>query len=451
MHPSLLVCGSCWGAFPRSVQRIASCESNRVRTTRSAVRISSSPEGALTLRGGTSIKGPDFLLLEAIMSKTSSSYLFTSESVTEGHPDKLCDQISDTILDKILEQDTQGRVACETLLTTGLVFVSGEITTSCYVNIADIVRETIRKVGYDDARDGIDYKTCGVMTAIQEQSPDIAVGVDREGAGDQGMMFGYATDETEELMPMPITYAHQLAQRLSEVRHSGLLPYLLPDGKSQVTVEYVDGKPVRIDTVIIAAQHVADVSEKKVRKDVEEVVVRHVIPPSLIDEKRFKVMINTTGIFTVGGPLADTGLTGRKIIVDTYGGWGRHGGGAFSGKDPTKVDRSGNYMARYVAKNLVAAGVAQRCEIQLSYAIGVAEPISVTVDTFGTGRVPNEWIVKTVRELFDLRPRAIIQKLDLLRPIYARTAVYGHFGRREEGFTWEKTDAVDAIKERMGV
>ncbi len=380
-----------------------------------------------------------------------SNYLFTSESVTEGHPDKLCDQISDTVLDSMLKQDPHARVACETLLTTGLAFVTGEITTKCYVNIADIVRQTIKKIGYDDARDGIDYQTCGVMTAIQEQSPDIAMGVDRDGAGDQGMMFGYATDETEDLMPMPITFAHKLARRLAEVRHSGLLPYLLPDGKTQVTVEYEEGRAIRVDTVIIAAQHNEEVATEKLRKDIEEVVIRHVIPRSLIDERRFKVMINATGRFVVGGPLADTGLTGRKIIVDTYGGWGRHGGGAFSGKDPTKVDRSASYMARYIAKNLVASGLAKKCEIQISYAIGVAEPVSVMVNTYGTGILPNELIEKTVFEVFDMRPRSIIKQLDLLRPIYARTAAYGHFGRNEEGFTWEQTNQVDSLRKVAGI
>ncbi|MBI4209663.1 MAG: methionine adenosyltransferase [Deltaproteobacteria bacterium] len=383
------------------------------------------------------------------MAKTN--YLFTSESVTEGHPDKLCDQISDAILDRIIKEDSQARVACETFLTTGLAFVAGEITTKCYVNVANIVRETIKRIGYDDARDGMDYQTCGVMTAIQEQSPDIAMGVDRDGAGDQGMMFGYATDETEELMPMPITFAHKLAQRLAEVRHSGLLPYLRPDGKTQVTVEYDDGRAVRVDTVIIAAQHGEEVTTERLRKDIEEVVVRHVIPRSLIDERRFKVMINATGRFVTGGPLADTGLTGRKIIVDTYGGWGRHGGGAFSGKDPTKVDRSASYMARHIAKNVVASGLAKKCEIQISYAIGVAEPVSVMVNTYGTGIVPNELIEKAILEVFDMRPRAIIKQLDLLKPIYARTAAYGHFGRSEEGFTWEQTHQVDSLRKVAGV
>ncbi|HAV42907.1 TPA: methionine adenosyltransferase [bacterium] len=366
-------------------------------------------------------------------------YLFTSESVTEGHPDKVADQISDAILDTIIEKDPKARVACETLVTTGMAIVAGEITTDCYVSIPDIVRQTIKEIGYTDARYGFDYETCAVLTSIDEQSPDIAQGVDTGGAGDQGMMFGYATDETKELMPTPILLAHKLARRLAYTRKEGILPYLRPDGKTQVTVEYIDGVPCRIDSVIIAAQHHPDVDEDVVREEIIEEVIKHILPEELVDSN-IKYHINATGRFVVGGPQADTGLTGRKIIVDSYGGVGAHGGGCFSGKDPSKVDRSGSYMARHIAKNIVAAGLAKRCEVQIAYCIGVCEPVSLMINTHGTSSVSEQELIKLVRERFDLTPRGIIQYLDLLRPIYKATACYGHFGREEEGFTWEKTD-----------
>ncbi len=373
------------------------------------------------------------------------SYLFTSESVTEGHPDKLADQISDSVLDAIFQEDPFGRVACETLVTTGLAIVGGEITTKCYVDIPKIVRELIRDVGYIDASYGFDWQTCGILTTIDQQSPDIAMGVDREGAGDQGMMFGFAIDETEELMPMPILLAHKLTKRLAEVRKKNILPYLRPDGKSQVTIEYVDGKPRWVNTVVIAAQHSPEVKLVDLRHDIIQHVIKPVLPPHMVNDHEIIYHINPTGRFVIGGPQGDAGLTGRKIIVDTYGGYAPHGGGAFSGKDPTKVDRSACYAARYVAKNIVAAKLATKCTIQLAYAIGVAEPVSIMVDTHGTGVIPDEEIVKLVVKNFDLTPKGIIEKLMLRRPIYRKTAVYGHFGRNEPTFTWEKTDMVDVL------
>lgn len=378
-------------------------------------------------------------------------FLFTSESVTEGHPDKIADQISDSVLDAIMAEDPQGRVACETLVTTGVAFVAGEITTQCYVNIPKTVRETIKEIGYTKARYGFDFQTCAVVTSIDEQSPDIAMGVNPGGAGDQGLMFGYASNETEEYMPLPIMLAHKLTMRLTQARREEILPYLRPDGKSQVTVEYADGKPKRIDTVVISAQHSADVSLKDLREGITEQVILPVLPRNLFDPENITYHINPTGRFVVGGPQGDCGVTGRKIIVDTYGGVGSHGGGAFSGKDPTKVDRSASYQARHIAKNLVAAGVAERCEVQLAYAIGVAEPVSVMVDTFRTGTVENEKIVKAVRDIFDLTPQGIITALDLRRPIFKKTAAYGHFGRNEPEFTWEKLDKVDAIRSTLGL
>jgi len=372
--------------------------------------------------------------------------LFTSESVTEGHPDKIADQISDAILDAILAKDPMGRVACETLVTTGLAFVAGEITTNCYVEIPDIVRETIRDIGYTRAKFGFDCETCAVITSIHAQSPDIAMGVDTGGAGDQGLMFGYATKETEVLMPMPIVLAHRLCERLAEVRRKDILDYLRPDGKSQVTVEYQDGKPLRVATVVVSSQHAPDITLRQLREDIIEYVIKPVIPSDLLDEENIVYHINPTGRFVMGGPQADTGLTGRKIIVDTYGGSARHGGGCFSGKDPTKVDRSASYMARYVAKNLVAAGVCDQCEIQLAYAIGVPEPVSVCVDTRGTGVLPDERLALLVGKVFDLTPRGIIEHLDLRRPIYKKTAVYGHFGRELPEFTWERTDMAETLK-----
>ncbi len=378
-------------------------------------------------------------------------HLFTSESVTEGHPDKIADQISDAVLDAILAQDPTGRVACESLLTTGLVVVAGEITTSCYVDIPRIARETIKDVGYTRAKYGFDYETCGVITAIDEQSGDIAMGVDKLGAGDQGLMFGYACTETEELMPLPIMLAHKLCQRLAQVRKSGQIDYLRPDGKSQVTVRYVDGKPVSVETVVISTQHSPDVTLERIRQDVIEQIVLPTIPKDLMDPRRVTYHINPTGRFVTGGPMGDTGLTGRKIIVDTYGGSCPHGGGAFSGKDPTKVDRSACYMARHVAKNIVAAGLAARAQVQVAYAIGVADPVSVMVDTFGTGKVPNARLEEMIRRHFDFTPAGIIKYLDLRRPLYKKTAAYGHFGRSEPEFTWERADRIEDLRDDAGI
>ncbi len=387
--------------------------------------------------------------------------LFTSESVTEGHPDKICDQISDAVLDAIYEKDPNARVACETAVTTGMVLVMGEITTNCYVDIPKIVRNTIGEIGYDRAKYGFDCETCAVITSIDEQSPDIAMGVDKAleakkgemtdaeieaiGAGDQGMMFGFACDETPELMPMPISLAHKLVKKLSDIRKAKVVNYLRPDGKSQVTVEYEDDKPVRIDTVVISTQHSSDVEHTTIEKDIIELVIKPVIPAELIDANT-KFLINPTGRFVVGGPQGDSGLTGRKIIVDTYGGYARHGGGAFSGKDPTKVDRSAAYAARYVAKNIVAAGLAKKCEVQLAYAIGVAKPVSIMIDTFGTGKVSEDKLVKLVQKNFDLRPAGIIKTLNLRRPIYKKTAAYGHFGRSDADLSWENTDKAEILK-----
>ena len=369
---------------------------------------------------------------------------FTSESVTEGHPDKVCDQISDAVLDNILRQDPTARVACETIVTTGMALVMGEITTDCYVDIPKTAREVIREIGYDRAKFGFDCDTCSVLTAIDEQSPDIAMGVDRDGAGDQGMMFGYSCDETSTLMPMPIYYAHLLAKKLADVRKNGILDFLRPDGKTQVTVEYDDGKPVRIDTVLIAAQHSESVEREDIKRALTEYVIKSVIPETLIDGET-KILVNPTGKFVVGGPQGDSGLTGRKIIVDTYGGYARHGGGAFSGKDPTKVDRSAAYMARYIAKNIVKAGIAKKCEIELAYAIGVPEPVSVLVDTFGTGKYSDDKIAAAVVKLFDMRPSAIIDFLDLRRPIYKKLASYGQIGREDLGVRWEDCDMAEEI------
>ncbi len=385
------------------------------------------------------------------MSKANGDFLFTSESVTEGHPDKIADQISDAVLDAIIAQDPVARVACETLVTTGLAIVAGEITTTCYVHVPDIVRETIKEIGYTRAKYGFDYETCAVITSIDKQSPDIAMGVDTGGAGDQGLMFGYAANETPELMPMPIMLAHKLTRRLSEVRKKDILGYLRPDGKSQVTIEYKDGRPLRVTTVIISSQHSPDITLKELREDIIEKVIKPVIPSEMLDEENITYHINPTGRFVVGGPQGDTGLTGRKIIVDTYGGVGSHGGGCFSGKDPSKVDRSASYMARYVAKNIVAAGIAAKCEVQLAYAIGVADPVSIFVDTFGTGKLPMDKIVKLIREHFKLTPKGMIESLDLRRPIYKKTAAYGHFGRTEPEITWEKTDKAAALKKAAGI
>lgn len=373
-------------------------------------------------------------------------YIFTSESVTEGHPDKIADQVSDAVLDAVLADDPYGRVACETLVTTGICVVAGEITTKTYVDVPKLVRSVIDHIGYNDATFGFDCKTCAVVNMIQAQSPDIAMGVDTGGAGDQGLMFGFACDETPELMPLPIMLAHKLVRQLSEARRSGKVPYLRPDGKSQVSVEYVNGQPRRIDAVVVSTQHHDDISAQQIEADVKKYVVNPVIPSGMIDSQT-KFHINPTGRFVIGGPHGDTGLTGRKIIVDTYGGMGRHGGGAFSGKDPTKVDRSACYMARYVAKNLVASGLASRTEVQLAYAIGVAEPVSIHVNTFGTGKVEDQRLAELVRETFSLTPAGMIKELNLRRPIYRETAAFGHFGRTEDSFTWEKTDKAEALRE----
>ena len=381
---------------------------------------------------------------------TESGYLFTSESVTEGHPDKISDQISDAVLDAALSVDPKARVACETLVTTGLVVVAGEITTEAVIDYSRVARETIREIGYTRAKYGFDSETCAVLSALDRQSPDIAMGVDTGGAGDQGLMFGFACNETPELMPLPIQLAHMLARRLSEVRKSGELPYLRPDGKSQVTVEYRDGRPFRLEAVVISSQHGPDVSNEQLRAEIEEKVIKHTVSPELLD-KDTKYHINPTGRFVTGGPQGDAGLTGRKIIVDTYGGYAPHGGGAFSGKDPTKVDRSAAYMARYVAKNIVAAGLADRCLVQLAYAIGVAQPVSVLVDTHGTGRISESALAKLVRDNFELTPGGIIEELKLRRPIYKATAAYGHFGRNGDGFTWENTDKAETLRARAGI
>jgi S-adenosylmethionine synthetase len=380
------------------------------------------------------------------MSGCSRNYLFTSESVTEGHPDKIADQISDAVLDALLKQDPMSRVACETLLTTGLAMVAGEITTKGYVEIPDIVRQTIKEIGYTRAKYGFDSETCAVITSVHSQSPDIAMGVDTGGAGDQGLMFGYACDETPELMPMTIMLAHKLTRRLAEVRKKEILPYLRPDGKSQVTIEYRDGKPYRLHTIVVSSQHSPEVELKQLRREIIEKVILPVLPKKLLDEKTIVYHINPTGRFVTGGPMGDTGLTGRKIIVDTYGGVGSHGGGCFSGKDPTKVDRSASYMARYIAKNIVASGLCTEVEVQLAYAIGVPEPVSIHVDDFGTGKIHHDKLVKIIRKNFDMTPKGIVKTLNLRRPIYRKTAAYGHFGRTEPEFTWERTDKAAKIK-----
>ncbi|ABK16067.1 methionine adenosyltransferase [Syntrophobacter fumaroxidans] len=386
-----------------------------------------------------------------------SNFLFTSESVTEGHPDKVADQISDSILDAIITEDKTARVACETLVTTGLAFVAGEITTSSWVDIPDIIRSTIKGIGYNDSSMGFDWSTCAVITSIDKQSPDIAQGVnpgeglfEEQGAGDQGLMFGFACNETPVFMPMPIYYAHRITRKLAEVRKNGVLEFLRPDGKSQVTVEYDDHRPKRIDTIVVAAQHAPNVSYSMIRESIIEEVIKKVFPPELIDDKT-KYFINSTGRFVIGGPMGDCGLTGRKIIADTYGGQGSHGGGCFSGKDPSKVDRTASYMARYVAKNIVAAGVADKVEVQVAYSIGVAEPVSLMIDTFGTGKIPSDRIAEIVRKLFSFKPANMIKQLRLLRPIFKKTACYGHFGRNDPDFTWEKTDMVEPIRELAGI
>lgn len=386
-----------------------------------------------------------------------TDFLFTSESVGEGHPDKVADQISDAILDAILAQDKNARVACETMVTTGMAMIAGEITTSAYADFPTIVRETIKEIGYNDSAMGFDYETCAVLTSIDQQSADISQGVTAgeglfkdQGAGDQGLMFGFACNETAELMPMPITFAHKLTKKMADVRKSGQLNFLRPDSKSQVSVQYIDDKPTRIDTVVLSSQHTPEVKYEALQEALIEEVIKATLPAELLDEKT-RFLVNPTGRFVVGGPMGDCGLTGRKIIVDTYGGQGSHGGGAFSGKDPSKVDRSASYMARYVAKNIVAAGLARKCEVQLAYAIGVAEPVSVMINTFGTGKIPSNQISEIVRAEFDMRPAGIIEQLDLLRPIYRQTAAYGHFGRELPGFTWEMTDRVDSLKSRAGL
>ena len=395
-------------------------------------------------------KSETVYIQEGVVLTSESGFLFTSESVTEGHPDKISDQISDAVLDAALTADPKARVACETLVTTGLVVVAGEITTDAVLDYSKIARETIREIGYTNSSYGFDCDTCAVLSALDRQSPDIAMGVDTGGAGDQGLMFGYACNETQELMPLPIQLAHQLTRRLSEARKSGELPYLRPDGKSQVTVEYRDGRPFRLDAVVISSQHADDVTNEKLRSEIQKQVIEHTVSPELLD-KDTKYHINPTGRFVTGGPKGDAGVTGRKIIVDTYGGYAPHGGGAFSGKDPTKVDRSAAYMARYIAKNIVAAGLAERCMVQLAYAIGVADPVSVYVDTQGTGRTSDAALSKLVRDNFELTPRGIIESLNLRRPIYKATAAYGHFGRSEEGFTWEKTDKAEALRTSAGI
>ena len=386
-----------------------------------------------------------------------SGYLFTSESVSEGHPDKVADQISDAILDSILAQDTQARVACETMVTTGMAIIAGEITTAAWVDMPSIVRDTIKEIGYNSSEMGFDSQSCAVLTSIDKQSPDIAQGVNEgsgldldQGAGDQGLMFGYASSETKVLMPMPITYAHRLMKRQAEVRKAGLLPWLRPDAKSQVTIEYLDGKPLRVEAVVLSTQHNPEVNYKDLKEGVMEEIIKPILPEKMVD-KNTKYFINPTGRFVIGGPVGDCGVTGRKIIVDTYGGMGSHGGGAFSGKDPSKVDRSSSYMGRYVAKNIVAAGIASEVEVQIAYAIGISNPVSINVNSFGTGKIEDEKIKQLINEHFDLRPKAIIQHLDLLRPIYRKTAAYGHFGRERAEFTWEKTDKADELKSAAGI